>query len=107
MTDFTIEQTVPEGVVRDLLICAWEGGSNYWAEADGPADLAFRPEGVVVRDCEGDEHLLNQKTLTNGLQVMARDWPRHWANVVNEDEMDAETGDVFLQCCLFGTIVYG
>jgi hypothetical protein len=32
--------------------------------------------------------------------------PRHFADVLNEND-DAGTGDVFLQCCLFGEIIFG
>ena len=39
-------------------------------------------------------------------QIMADKFPRHFANILNEND-DAETGDVFLQCCLWGDIVYG
>ena len=52
MSDFTIEQTIPQQLVEDLLDCAWEGGSNYWACADGGSSMAFKPEGVVISDDE-------------------------------------------------------
>jgi len=41
-----------------------------------------------------------------GLQVMAEEYPRHFADFMSENE-DAETADVWLQCCLFGEVVYG
>jgi hypothetical protein len=107
MSDFTIEQTIPQQLVEDLLDCAWEGGSNYWASADGGSSMAFKPEGVVISDDEdGKTYVLNQKALANGLQVISEKYPRHWANALSGD-FDAETGDVFLQCCLLGEIVYG
>jgi len=37
---------------------------------------------------------------------MAEKYPRHFANFAQEAE-DAETGDVFIQCCVLGEIVYG
>jgi len=37
---------------------------------------------------------------------MAEKYPRHFHNFLEEND-DAETGDVFIQCCLFGEIVYG
>lgn len=33
-------------------------------------------------------------------------YPRHWADVLAEND-DATTGDVFLQCCLFGECIFG
>lgn len=41
-----------------------------------------------------------------GLSLMSRDYPNHFADFMAENE-DAETADVFVQCCIFGNIVYG
>jgi hypothetical protein len=37
---------------------------------------------------------------------MADKYPRHIADILSEND-DATTGDVFLQLCLFGDVVYG
>jgi hypothetical protein len=37
---------------------------------------------------------------------MAREAPQHFADFLNEND-DADTGDVFVQCCLLGEIRYG
>ena len=52
------------------------------------------------------EWRLDREALFLGLQVMAEAHPRHMSDFMEENE-DAETGDVFLQCCLLGGIVYG
>ena len=52
------------------------------------------------------EFPLNFTTMKQGIQIMADKYPEHFANVINEND-DAETGDVFLQCCLFGEVVFG
>jgi hypothetical protein len=57
------------------------------------------PEGTEV-------WRLDRQAIQDGLQVMATEYPRHWGNFVGQQD-DAETGDVFLQCCLFGEIVFG
>jgi hypothetical protein len=49
---------------------------------------------------------LDRASIKKGLQVMAEKYPKHFANVVAETE-DGDTGDVFLQCCLFGELVFG
>jgi len=41
-----------------------------------------------------------------GLKVMAEKYPRHFADMMADND-DAITGDVFLQCCLFGEVLYG
>ncbi len=50
--------------------------------------------------------VLDRKAIERGLQVMARDCPQHFADTMNESG-DATTGDVFLQCCLYGEIIFG
>jgi hypothetical protein len=52
-----------------------------------------------------------QKTITEvdvrrGLDIMRRDYPEQFAKVMSGDA-DADTADVFLQCALFGKVVYG
>ena len=49
---------------------------------------------------------MDLKSISEGLNVMATHCPRHLADFLNE-ESDAATADVFLQCCLFGDLIYG
>jgi hypothetical protein len=124
---------VSKDQVAGLLCCAFEGGSNYWYLIDN--DRCVKPpevdpelqkswgdffhiawplsEGgsldIVDRELpdEEQEHwTLNWEACKRGLEVMARKYPRHFADFVGEND-DAITGDVFLQCCLFGKLVYG
>jgi hypothetical protein len=44
--------------------------------------------------------------VTKGLEIMATKYARHFADLVSEND-DADTHDVFLQCALFGEVVYG
>lgn len=77
----------------------YEGASYDAEDADTPAE-ASEILGKV------DRHKLTPESIARGLQVMAREYPWHF-NHVGTSEEDAETADVFLQCCLFGEIVYG
>jgi hypothetical protein len=49
---------------------------------------------------------LDQAAYKRGLEIMSEKYPRHFRNFLDENE-DAETGDVFVQCALLGEIVYG
>lgn len=49
---------------------------------------------------------LDFSAIQNGLDVMARDYRRHFDNFIDESD-DGTTADVFLQCCLFGKVVFG
>jgi hypothetical protein len=136
MTTFTVTNEVSEERVRDLLCSAWEGGSAYWctmkdrkvpkaAAAIIEKERSERGEfygheypfipgvKVILTDASGEDTsdcpepwVLTRKKLVDGLQVMATKYPRHFANFLNEDD-DAETGGVYLQCCLFGDIIFG
>jgi len=39
-------------------------------------------------------------------KVMHDDYPSHYGDAISEND-DAGTGDVYLQCCLFGEVIYG
>lgn len=117
--------------VADLLISAFEGGSNYWytieefveppvIEKHTGLDGVFRhadyplTEGgaVIVSDRKENTPETMRKVrldwlrIQEGLAIMARKYPRHFGHWMSEDD-DADTGDVFLQCCCFGELVYG
>ena len=126
MSDITvnIKQTFKEQDMKDLLCIAFEGGSNYWyfiEEFGNPdkieceyqhIDLPFSENGyLMIKDQEDDSdepelYRLDRKAIEKGLPIMAEKCPWHFDNFV-KDNADAETGDVYLQCCLFGDIVYG
>lgn len=111
--------------VSDLLCAAFEGGSNHWycelrveqyPEGKSKADydcwwiqVPLEEGGVLKFDLKDDfrneEFRLNLEIITKGLRTMQDKYSWHWADFINENE-DAETGDVFLQCCVFGDIVY-
>lgn len=121
-----VEHKVTEKDIADLLITAWEGGSSSWIEAVRivavPSVIAFQEspnriykkvdyplnEGGVVRVTgEGEKPRdLNRQSIEKGLQVMAEKYPLHFTDFIKEN-YDATTADVFLQCCLFGEVVYG
>lgn len=54
----------------------------------------------------GKMYRLDLENISKGLGIMATKYPGHFGDFLNE-EADATTGDVFLQCCLFGAVVYG
>lgn len=62
---------------------------------------------IVLTDFEENrEYRLDLESIKSGIQTMASKYPRHYSDFVSEND-DAITGDVFLQCCVFGEIVYG
>ncbi len=109
----------------NLLCSALEGGSNYWCDtidrhgvtveqAKYRSDVPFVVGGwlEVVEQEPHDKARTNKSyrldlgTIQHGLNIMAEKYPIHFNDVKN-DTSDAITGDVFLQCCLFGSVIYG
>lgn len=140
--EITVSVPVPvsERTLSDLLITAFEGGSDYWIrhitlfdrqgkETRHLTDNPVRSLAsiVILDDDTGTGHQLvmpipaevtpSQMVATfkkkavhhlfeDGLTVMAKEHPRHFGELV-ADTGDATTADVFLQCCLFGKVLYG
>jgi len=50
--------------------------------------------------------VLDREAIARGLKVMREKYPKHFGDAMADDG-DADTGDVFLQCCLFGELVFG
>jgi len=60
-------------------------------------------------DCpefDGETWRLDEAAMKRGLDVMAKNYKHHFKDLVME-QGDADTADVFLQCCLFEKVVYG
>lgn len=121
--------------IASLLCCGIEGGIGYWACIVGygllnnvsfddfnkggkfqfpdnyyhPYELIPLFEGctLFVEDMEERTVFrLNRKAIKRGLKTMADQYPKDFDNFLDENT-DVETGDVFIQCCLLGKIVYG
>lgn len=110
-----------DGRISDLLCSALEGGSNYWvrkitdedfkgAEWASEAPMTGGSFVLLHDDPETDDMtgrtLINRDVCEHGLQVMAEKYTTHFADLIGEND-DATTADVFLQCCVFGEIIYG
>jgi len=116
--------------LQDLLCNAFEGGSNYWYEIEsfgyppGVTAKSLKAEGkyphlelplikggaLVIFDCEDPDErwTLDREAIKRGLVALKEKYPdRHYRDALDPSVMDACTGDVFLQCCLFGDVVYG
>lgn len=117
--------------VASLIVSGMEGGSGYWAQVIGyveplepkaviDAEVSEPPEvyphcdypltgGAVmlrrVDEPNADPLRLDGDAIERGLRLL-RDKPSHWEHWINQAH-DATTGDVFIQLCLLGEIVYG
>jgi hypothetical protein len=114
-TNFSVKvvKKVPQERIEGLLVGAFEGGSNYWirwaktvVESGKFYEEAFGHGIRVKAQDEKHTRLLNRIAMEKGLEIMAADYPKHLADFLDGND-DATTADVFLQCCLYGTLVYG
>jgi hypothetical protein len=91
----------------------WESVRKiYVASMCGGTIVLVDTEAEAGYDAEHDEgpadHIIeiDREKLRDGLEVMSRDYPRHFKDFINEND-DAITADVFVQCVCFGEVVYG
>lgn len=120
--------------VASLLVSAMESGSGYWAQIEGyvepmepravvDADLSEPPEvyphcdypltggAVLLRRIDEPKAALlrlDGEAIERGLRLLrdSKAGALHWGHWLTEQH-DATTGDVFLQLCVLGEIVYG
>lgn len=130
----TVQHEITRERIGDLLCSAFEGGSNYWyriEESHAPSTYQYRcfpdkimshidyplnPDGsIVVSDYFGlsvgdriKKRKLSYATIKRGLRLMSQsdEYAHHWRDFLAEED-DGTTGDVFLQFCLFGEVIYG
>lgn len=117
---FNIEVTVPAQRVLDLLSCALEGGSNYWyfnpkpllrtSERKNYSDRFYENlyvHGFTIKDAiESKEYVIIPEKFDDVLCLMKDKYPEQFNDFVT-DQMDRETGDIFLQLLVFGKVKYG
>ena len=80
---------------------------DKWAKA------LLKGKGIVVYDlydedddCNPVKHYLTIDNIKEGLKLMKEQYPRQWADLVEEND-DLITGDCFLQLAVFGEWIYG
>ena len=122
----TVPLTLKLELLTNAIIGAFEGGSTYWLRtavymtgssgysSPAYADVAFWQDGgemSLFYDDPNDEESqavfrVNQEKLTSGAATMAEKFPRHFSDMISEND-DAITHDVFLQSVIFGDVIYG
>ena len=62
---------------------------------------------LTAHDVESDEQFyLTWDKIVEGTKVFCQEFPGHWDDFKNEND-DAITADVWMQCVCFGDVVYG
>jgi hypothetical protein len=120
--DFNVRISVKKQDIQDLLVCAFEGGSNYWYDQLEPLKETIKTghasdqfygnmmkHGFKLMDKEGENESTYKVTpdqFAAALKLMHDKYPSHF-NDVKTENTDASTGDIFLQLLVFGDVIYG
>jgi hypothetical protein len=136
MFEITTTVELSDDLIAGVLCAALEGGSNYWYHIVGRGDIGLHPDPAFEKswgryahvvpfreggylefsaNADDDNETVNGRTrftldraaIERGLDLMAKMNPPFHFNQIVDENYDAGTGDVFLQMCLFGTLVYG
>jgi len=119
---FRIAFDVPLENVQNLINAALAPesgpyGAGHWAvlvsESEGQigagGSMKFRaePDGEPYTHTNGlSEFVLDSSTMQTGMAALATKYPHAFALWMQDGIGDAPTGDLFLQCCLFGEEVF-
>lgn len=122
-----IEKKLTLNNIDDVIICAIEGGSNYWYVLDQRAvvepkdfkrnesihypflDKVYQGSSVDINDAEDSKEklgTLNIESIERGLKLLGTNHAKVLNNII-EEIYDANDADIFFQLCVLGEIVYG
>ena len=126
--EVTVTRTISNERISDVIVNGIETGTSYWCNAVRAEDEKGNPikwqqmcsnDNLIGRgkiiftvddyenpkeftlDLTGNHHVQQALQLMTSPEIPSR----HLENIINGDD-DAETGDVFIQICLFAEIIY-
>lgn len=71
------------------------------------ADVLLNDEFIEVYDIEEEEaHKISLNDIIKAFKQLIIDYPKHYANIMSE-EADFYDYDAWMQCAVFGDIIYG
>ena len=92
---------IPEG--QPLAGCGWYANPAFFDQEDFAIIVKWFADDSSKKKTR---KVIGRKDIANGLRIMANKYPRHFADMIAEED-DAATADVFFQCVVLGDIVYG
>lgn len=111
----SVTHEVSDQMLKDILITAVEGGSDYWAIYENvvrDAELNILSVLVTEQEAHDDSGPIYRKVTPEDIGraivlLAASSLPeRHIQSVIDED-VDAETADVLMQLAVLGDVIYG
>jgi hypothetical protein len=117
--DLVVTLTMPITSVLNTLESGLTTGIAYWAalgegglpyQRSDTGELVGRADWRELEVVDLYDHnrlvKLTRDSIFHGVAVMAASHPRHFHAMITRSG-DRVTGDVLVQCCLFGRVVYG
>lgn len=100
-----------KSLLSDLLVTAFEGGSNHWIDhVEILNDLETHPSNylISVTPLDYDEPCrdINPATTADAWSRLRRDYPKIAARI-SDETYDADDADAFLQMICFEDIIFG
>lgn len=85
--------------------------SSFTDDHDAMFDIPMNGGALFFYEYDEDDgsitkHRLGMQKIQKGLAIMAVETP-HLFSYLLKGEDDSDSADAFLQCCLFGKIIYG
>ena len=115
MNNINVVVDVPDSFLADILVTAFEGGSNYWLDSvsikdkpDTPHKNLFNSEIISMGGtlyCDSEDN--GRAVLTKESLLGAVEWYIGINGLGVLDDHDAQDSDTILQYALFGEVVYG
>jgi hypothetical protein len=124
-----IEVEISPQKVADQLTAAFSGGSNYWLhtaklfrsdnkptvspwyacpavfERSFEIELGYDDPNGYEGEGKGRKRI-TQDEVRRAVDLMARDYPKRFAAMMGNSG-DADMADAFVQCVMFGKVIYG
>jgi hypothetical protein len=102
--------------INDILVGAFEGGSNYWIDkvsvvdddykgGEYASDVIGLGGELLIHTIDGGKHKLTQAMMFDGIQRYVDNGGKHFP--FTDGNPDAYTYDTMLQNALFKEVVYG
>lgn len=126
-----VKMTVTNEEIQDLICTCFEGGDSPWIGTqtyvgsvpkevgrrwyDNQPDLMDQPGPICLIEYDDPDEaeglmtgskLLTRADFERGLALMASDYPTAWGDF-RTGNMDAFTGDAYMQLVVLGDVVYG
>lgn len=113
----TLTQELKQQELEDILVAAFEGGINYWADkveiviSPGKSDRPLNSPAEIIAaggtanvDVEGKMHTLNWRKLLNGIRMHCEDTRIDPISLM--ENHDADDADAIVQYAIFGELIY-